>query len=55
MRPDNISPAPTWVAPPLFLASILFIYAAFGWTGVAVMGVVVAVVISLLIMANRRQ
>ena len=39
MLPRDIAPAPNWIVPVLSLASIWFIYAAFGWTGVAVMGV----------------
>jgi hypothetical protein len=55
MLPRDIAPAPDWIVPALSLASIWFIYAAFGWTGVALMGALVAAVISLLIILNRRQ
>jgi hypothetical protein len=42
---------PYWSCP---LASICFVYAIFGWSGVAFIGGVVAVLVSLLIALNRR-
>ena len=63
MRPREITHAPNWIVPVLSLASICFVYAIFGWSGVAfiggvvavVIGGVVAVIVSLLIALNRRQ
>ena len=63
MRPREIAHAPNWIVLVLSLASICFVYAIFGWSGVAFIGGVVAVVISgvvavvvsLLIALNRRQ
>jgi hypothetical protein len=63
MRPRDVVHAPNWTVLVLSLASICFVYAIFGWSGVAFIGGVVAVVISgvvavvvsLLIALNRRQ
>ena len=55
MRPRDVVHAPNWIALVLSLASICFVYAIFGWSGVAFIGGVVAVVVSLLIALNRRQ
>jgi hypothetical protein len=55
MRHREIAHAPHWIVLVLSLASICFIYAIFGWIGVALMGGAVAVVVSLLIVLNRRQ
>jgi hypothetical protein len=48
MRPRDIAPAPDWIGLVLFLASICFIYAIFGWIGVAPLGVAVAAVVAFL-------
>ena len=63
MRPRDVVHAPNGTVLVLSLASIFFIYAIFGWSGVAFIGGVVAVVISgvvavvvsLLIALNRRR
>jgi hypothetical protein len=63
MRPRDIVPAPNGTVLVLSLASMWFIYAIFGWSGVAFVGGVVAAVISgvvavvvlLLLALNRRQ
>jgi hypothetical protein len=54
MRPRDVVHAPNWTVVVLSLASICFVYAIFGWSGVAFIGGVVAVLVSLLIALNRR-
>ena len=51
MRPREIAPTTNWI---VLVVSLCFIYAIFGWIGVALMGAVVAVVVSLLIILGRR-